>query len=299
MAVNSLIKGFRQYLQLEKGFSNASWEAYFRDAGHFMRFLKENNLPSKPEQWTEKEGFAWLDWLAESGVGERSRARMLSSLKKFGNYLKAEKIVDHNPFDEMKPPSFKQKLPDVLSVDEIEALLAQIDRSTAEGERNYCILELLYGCGLRVTELVQLKMNAIKWQEEFLFIEGKGGRQRLVPLGSHARKALSNYLDKVRAIFPEKKEGEGVVFLNRRGKPLTRVMIFTILKNLARDAGIKKNVSPHTLRHSFATHMVEGGADLRAVQEMLGHANIVTTEIYTHLDTSYLRDVITEHHPRS
>lgn len=299
MALTSLIKGFKQYLQLERGFSQATWEAYCRDVEHFLRFLEEEQSHRKSHEWNAEDGYKWLDWLAESGVGERSRARMLSSLKTFGNYLEEERLVQENPFLEMSPPSFKQKLPEVLTVHEIDLLLSQIDRSTPEGERNFCMIELLYSCGLRVTELVTLPIDAINFREEILWVTGKGGKQRLVPIGSHARKALKLYLEKVRAQFPETKKGEGILFLNRRGNPLSRVMIFTVLKRLAEKAGLQKKVSPHTLRHSFATHLVEGGADLRAVQEMLGHASIITTEIYTHLDTSYLRDVLIEHHPRS
>jgi integrase/recombinase XerD len=240
-----------------------------------------------------------LEYINELGMSAYSQARILSGIKGFYKYLMFEELIEKDPTELIEGPKIGRKLPDTLSYPEIEKLLDAIDLSTPEGGRNRAMLEVLYSSGLRVTELVELKINNVYFDLGFLRIIGKGNKERLVPIGRDAMKYLKIYIEEIRVHTPIQKGYEGDVFLNKRGKRLTRVTVFTVIKELAKKIGLKKTISPHTFRHSFATHLIEGGADLRAVQEMLGHESITTTEIYTHLDRDYLRQVITEFHPRS
>lgn len=288
---------FTQYLQLERSLSENSLVAYRSDLEKLESFSKLHGERSAAEL-SKEELALFTQWLASLGLSARSQARVLSGIKAFYRFLVLENDITQNPAELLETPKMPRKLPDFLTVHEVEKLLGSIDRSTPEGERNLAIIEVLYGCGLRVSELVKLKISDIHFKEDFLSVVGKGNKQRLVPLGSPAKKALVRYLQEVRPFVPVAKGATDVVFLNRRGSGLSRVMIFYMLRSLAEKAGIRKKIGPHTLRHSFATHLVEGGADLRAVQEMLGHESITTTEIYTHLDRQYLRENLMSFHPR-
>ncbi len=295
---SSYIKGFKAYLQLERSLSGNSVEAYIHDVMKLTQFFDASSLNLQPAQVELKHLQDFLRWITEMGMTARTQARVISGMKGFYKYLLLENLVRTDPTEMLESPKIGRKLPSTMSIQEIDLLLNAIDLSKTGGERNRAMLETLYGCGLRVTELVELKISCIYFNEGFLKIIGKGNKERLVPLGSVAQKRLTSYLEFVRPHIPLKKGFEDFVFLNRRGSKLTRVMIFTIIKDLIKKTGLKKNVSPHTFRHSFATHLVEGGADLRAVQEMLGHESITTTEIYTHLDREYLRSTILQYHPR-
>ena len=290
---------FSQYLKLERSLSENTLEAYVRDVEKLGEFLKIRNIEVSPKNTSENHLRDFLEYINELGLSAYSQARILSGLKAFFNFLMYEGDIDKNPAALIESPKLGRKLPDTLDYPEIEKLLAGIDLSTPEGARNRAILEVLYSSGLRVSELVELRLNNVFFDVGFLRVVGKGNKERLVPFGSDARKHLQIYIDQIRCHVPIQSGYENYVFLNRRGKKLTRVMIFTVIKQLAIKVGIRKNISPHTFRHSFATHLVEGGADLRAVQEMLGHESITTTEIYTHLDRDYLRQVIRDFHPRS
>lgn len=297
---NSTIKGFKSYLQLERSLSENSIEAYLRDVDKLLQFLEMQNINVQPEKVKQQHIESFLQWVSEIGLNARSQARILSGLKAFYKYLLMEDIIDVTPTELIEAPQIGRKLPEVLSYEEINRLISVIDLSTNEGERNKAILETLYSCGLRVSELVNLKLSNLLLEEGFIRVIGKGDKERITPIGSVAIKHINIYVENKRNHMNNiDKKSEDILFLNRRGKQLTRVMIFTIIKNLAIKAGIKKTVSPHTFRHSFATHLVEGGADLRAVQEMLGHESITTTEIYTHLDREYLRQAIIDFHPRA
>jgi len=295
---NSYIKSFEAYLRLEKSLSINSIDAYTRDVNKLAIFSEENGLTS-PLKVTMEDIQGFLKYITELGLGARTQARILSGLKAFYKFLILENEIQVDPTELIESPKLGRKLPDVLSIEEIDTILNGIDRSTPEGERNRAMLEVLYSCGLRVSELITLQISNIYFTEGFIRITGKGDKERLVPIGGQAVKHLNLYLNQVRVHQPIQAEFTDFAFLNRRGKGLTRVMIFTIIKNLVTAVGIDKTVSPHTFRHSFATHLVEGGADLRAVQEMLGHESITTTEIYTHLDRSYLKQTILDYHPRS
>ncbi|MCB0401292.1 MAG: site-specific tyrosine recombinase XerD [Flavobacteriales bacterium] len=293
------IKGFKSYLQLERSLSSNSIEAYLRDVDKLVQFLEIHELdvnPDKLEQHTVEE---FLKWISELGMNARTQARILSGLKAFYKYLLMEDLIDVAPTDLIEAPKIGRKLPEVLSIDEINGLIEAIDLSKPEGERNKAMLETMYSCGLRVSELVGLKKSNLLLEEGFVRVIGKGDKERIVPIGSVAIKHIRIYIESTRNHMDIEKESEDILFLNRRGRQLTRVMVFTIIKQLAEKSGLDKQVSPHTFRHSFATHLVEGGADLRAVQEMLGHESITTTEIYTHLDREYLRDAILSFHPRA
>jgi len=241
----------------------------------------------------------FIKWINELGLSANSQARIISGVKAFYKYLIIENLINEDPTELLEAPKISRKLPDVLDTAEIDKLIAAIDLSKPEGERNKAILETLYSCGLRVSELINLKISNIYFNESFIRITGKGNKERLVPIGSIALKQIVNYLQNIRVHIKIQKNCHDILFLNRRGSNLTRVMIFTIIKTLAHKIGLKKKISPHTFRHSFATHLIEGGADLRAVQEMLGHESITTTEIYTHLDRDYLRSTILQYHPRN
>jgi integrase/recombinase XerD len=294
---DTYVRGFQAFLRLEKSLSNNSVEAYNHDLGKLTAFLEEQGLQKSPKEISLDDLQEFLKWLNQFKLNARSQMRILSGIRAFYKYLLLENLIDTDPTELLESPRIGRKLPDVLSVNEIEKLMLAIDLSKPEGERNKAMIETMYSCGLRVSELVNLKISSLYFNEGFVRITGKGDKERLVPIGTKAIKQINLYMHEIRSHLTIKKGNEDFVFLNRRGSKLSRVMIFTILKDLAVIAGIKKQLSPHTLRHSFATHLVEGGADLRAVQEMLGHESITTTEIYTHLSREYLRDAILSHHP--
>ena len=296
------IKYFKNYLKLERSLSANSIEAYIRDVSKLQQFMEMKYPKLSATKVTSKHLQGFIAYINELGMSAHSQARILSGIKAFYKYLIFEEQIENDPTALIEGPKLGRKLPDTLSYPEIEKLLEAIDLSTPEGARNRAMLEMLYSSGLRVSELVDLKLNNVYTDVGFLRVIGKGNKERLVPIGRDALKYLKIYVDQIRGVAPHKpaKKGfESNVFLNRNGRKLTRVMVFTIIKNLSKKIGLKKTISPHTFRHSFATHLIEGGADLRAVQEMLGHESITTTEIYTHLDRDYLRQVIQEFHPRS
>ena len=289
------IKGFKNYLKLERGLSENSVESYVRDAQKLFQFCGENkNL----RNLTDEDIHNFLIYLNDLGLSATSQARILSGIKAFFEFLFIEKLIDNDPTQLISSPRITRKLPETLHLHEIEAMMAAIDLSTPEGPRNKAIIEVMYSCGLRVSELVSLKISDCLFYEGFVRVIGKGNKMRLVPIGNEAIKFSNIYKNEVRTQLNIEKGHDDFLFLNRRGKALSRVMVFLIIKDLAEKAGIHKSISPHTLRHSFATHLVEGGADLRAVQEMLGHESIITTEIYTHLDRAYLQQTLKEFHPR-
>jgi integrase/recombinase XerD len=290
-------KGFKAFLQLEKSLSDNSVEAYLRDIEKLTQFLQEKNNVLSPANVTLPDLQQFIRWVNELGMTPNSQARIISGIRSFYKYCLIENIVTKDPTTLLETPKLKRALPDVLTFEEIENIIAQIDLSKPEGGRNKAILETMYSCGLRVSEVVNLKLSALFLDVGFIRVTGKGDKERLVPIGDDAVKYITIYRKDVRVHMPVKKGHEDYVFLNRRGAKLTRVMIFLILKELVKKVGITKNISPHTFRHSFATHLVEGGADLRAVQEMLGHESITTTEIYTHLDREFLRDTLQQFHP--
>lgn len=290
-------KGFKAYLQLEKSLANNSVEAYLTDIDKVTTYLQTLNDLKTPEQLTLKDLEKFVQWIAELGMTATSQARIISGLRNFYKYCLVEQITTTDPTILLEAPKLKRALPDVLSFTEIEQIIAQIDLSKPEGARNKAILETLYSCGLRVSELVNLKISCLYLDVGFIRVIGKGDKERLVPIGSDAIKFITIYKENNRVHNKVKIGHEDFLFLNRGGSKLSRVMIFLILKDLAKKAAITKNISPHTFRHSFATHLVEGGADLRAVQEMLGHESITTTEIYTHLDRAFLRTTLQQFHP--
>ncbi len=296
------IKHFSNYLKLERSLSSNSIEAYIHDVDMLHQYVVMNYPLVSPMNITSKHLQGFLQYINELGMSSHSQARILSGIKAFYKYLLFEELIEKDPTTLIEGPKLGRKLPDTLSYAEIEKLLMAIDQSKPEGGRNRAMLEILYSSGLRVSELVELKLNNVHEDIGFLRVTGKGNKERLVPIGSDALKYFKIYRDEIRGRLPHKapqKGFESFVFLNRNGKKLTREMIFMIIKGLALQIGLNKRISPHTFRHSFATHLIEGGADLRAVQEMLGHESITTTEIYTHLDRDYLRQVIQEFHPRS
>ena len=295
----SAIKGFQAYLKLEKGLSDNSIEAYSRDIDKLCEYADIQPNKLHPEAFTLNDLRQFINWVNELGMIPSTQARLLSGIKAFYKYLLVEDIIKNNPAELLESPKKMRKLPDTLSYTDINKLIEAIDLSKPDGARNKAIIEVLYSCGLRVSELTELKLSNLFLEIEFVKVIGKGNKERLVPIGGEAIKALKIWIEQVRGHIPIKKGEEDMVFLNRRGSRLSRVYIFMLIKQLAQLAGIKKSISPHTLRHSFATHLVEGGADLRAVQEMLGHESITTTEIYTHLDREYLKETIISYHPRN
>ena len=294
----SYITGFKSYLKLERSLSLNSVEAYLHDVTLLNKYLEFVKVEVSPGEIQLKQLQDFIQWINELGLGARSQARIISGIKGFFKYLLMENLVVNDPSQLLESPRLGRKLPDTLNIQDINKLIGAIDVSKPEGTRNKAMLETLYSCGLRVSELVNLKVSNMHLEIGFLKVTGKGDKERLVPIGSVATKFINIYLDSVRNHTVVKPGNEDVVFLNRRGSKLTRVMVFTIIKNLATKINLKKRISPHTFRHSFATHLIEGGADLRAVQEMLGHESITTTEIYTHLDRDFLRQTILDHHPR-
>lgn len=298
MEWEKLIAGYKGFLKLEKGLSSNSIEAYLSDVGKLRQYLDLEQVTADPEELDHQQLSGFLVWIAELGLSARTQARILSGLKAFYRYLLLEDLLQKDPTALLEGPSLGRKLPEVLTVSEIDQMMDKIDLSKPEGRRNKAMLETLYSCGLRVSELVGLKLSGIFRAEGFIRIIGKGDKERLVPFSPRALKEIDLYLPDRNSLSIQPGH-EDILFLNRRGKMLTRNMVFILIRELAQAAGIKKTVSPHTFRHSFATHLVEGGADLRAVQEMLGHESITTTEIYTHLDREYLREAIISFHPRS
>jgi integrase/recombinase XerD len=295
----SAIKGFQNYLKLEKSLSGNSIEAYSRDIGRLKEYA-ETQLPVlKPNAIVLNDLRRFIQWINELGMIPSTQARILSGVKSFYKFMLMEDMVSNDPSELLESPRIQRKLPDTLSYNEINELIAAIDLSKPDGQRNKAILEMLYSCGLRVSELTELKLSNLYLDIEFIKVVGKGNKERLVPISSTAIKALQLWLEHSRVHISVKKGEEDLVFLSRRGSRLTRVFIFMLIKQLADRIGLKKKISPHTFRHSFATHLIEGGADLRAVQEMLGHESITTTEIYTHLDRDYLKSTIIQYHPRS
>lgn len=290
-------KGFRAYLQLEKSLSENSIEAYARDISKLTDYLQSVNMLKTPADLDLKDLQAFVKWIADLGMTATSQARIISGIKQFYKYCQLEQITKTDPTLLLEAPKLKRALPDVLSFEEIETIIGKIDLSSAEGERNKAILETMYSCGLRVSEVINLQLSNLYLDVGFVRVIGKGNKERLVPIGSDAVKHIKIYKENIRNKAKPRQQDEDILFLNRRGSRLSRVMIFYIIKDLANKAGITKNISPHTFRHSFATHLVEGGADLRAVQEMLGHESITTTEIYTHIDREFLRETLQSFHP--
>jgi integrase/recombinase XerD len=290
-------KGFKAYLQLEKSLSDNSTAAYLGDIDKLTHFLQEKKSLKSPEQVELKDLQHFLKWITGLGISSSSQARIISGIRAFYKYCSIEKISTKDPTALLEAPKLKRSLPDILGFDEIENIISQIDLSKPEGGRNKAILETMYSCGLRVSEIVNLKISQLYLDAGFIRVTGKGDKERLVPVGRSAIQYIKIYLKNIRVHVPVQPGSEDIVFLNNRGNKLSRVMIFLIIKDLVKKAGIRKTVSPHTFRHSFATHLVEGGADLRAVQEMLGHESITTTEIYTHLDREFLRKTLENFHP--
>jgi integrase/recombinase XerD len=297
MSWETSIKGFKSYLQIERSLSDNSVQAYIRDVKKFANYAIPIELSELKVTRVDISNF--LAQINQKNISSRSQARIISGIKAFYKYLIMEDYLKINPTELIESPKIGLKLPDTLSLIEIDKLIAAVDLSNNQGERNRAILETLYSCGLRVSELVNLQLSNIHFKEGYLKVTGKGGKERLAPIGGRAIKYLTIYINEVRNHQEIKKGNEDFVFLNNRGAKLTRVMIFIIIQKLTEKIGLKKKISPHTFRHSFATHLIEGGADLRAVQEMLGHESITTTEIYTHLDNEYLRSNIIQFHPRS
>ncbi|MCB9365402.1 MAG: site-specific tyrosine recombinase XerD [Flavobacteriales bacterium] len=294
------IKGFKSYLQLERSLSENSVHAYLHDVEMLVQYFVLHEIDVAPQNVEQKQVEDFIQYVSKLGMSATSQARILSGIKAFFKYMLIEDIITKSPTELLEAPKIGRKLPDVLSIEEINSIIDAIDLSTNEGERNKAMLETMYSCGLRVSELVNLKLSNLMFDEGFIIVRGKGDKERIVPIGSVAVKHINIYVNQIRNHMSNiKKDSEDILFLNRRGAKLTRVMVFTIIKQLLEKTGINKKVSPHTFRHSFATHLVEGGADLRAVQEMLGHESITTTEIYTHLDREYLRQAIIDFHPRS
>jgi integrase/recombinase XerD len=297
--IDAYLKEFKNYLKLERALSANSIDAYINDVQKLIQYFDFVGTPAEVKQIDLQTLKSFLNWLNELGVLPNSQARIISGLKSFFTYLLMEEVIVEDPAEMLEAPKLSRKLPDVLHVQEINALIEAIDLSSAEGMRNKAMIEVLYGCGLRVSELINLRISDLNIAAEFIKATGKGSKERLIPIGRVALKYIEIYLSEVRVHVNIKKGFEDYIFLNRSGTRISRISVFTIIKALAEKSGLKKSISPHTFRHSFATHLIEGGADLRVVQEMLGHTSITTTEIYTHLDRDYLKSVITQFHPRN
>jgi integrase/recombinase XerD len=291
------VRRFGRYLRIERSLSPNSVAAYLNDVRKLHDYIAGKIPERLPSDLTYDDLSDFIVFITDADRSARTQARLISGIRSFCRFLLTEGVIHDDPSAMLESPRIGMKLPEVLSVPEIDRMVSSIDLSSREGHRNRAIIETMYGCGLRVSELVNMRLTDIHRKEGFVSVTGKGNKQRLVPLGTVALREIDNYMDR-RAMLPVIID-QNILFLNRRGKKLTRVMIFNIIKDTAEAAGIRKTISPHTLRHSFATHLVEGGADLRAVQEMLGHESITTTEIYTHIDRSYLRDTLLMYHPRS
>ena len=296
---NETIENFSNFLKFERNFSDNTLDAYIRDIKKFSLYAEKNLENSKPKAITYEDLQEYLILQSKQKISERTQARWISSIKSFFKYLLEEEIRDDNPATLLEGPKLGLYLPDTLSVEDVERITKNINLSTDLGVRNQCMVEVLYGCGLRVSELIELKISDINFKEGFLKVEGKGQKVRYVPLAKYTSQLIKNYIENVRINNKINKKYEENLFLNSRGSSMSRVIVFIIIKELADKAGIRKNISPHTFRHSFATHMLQNGADLRFIQEMLGHSSITTTEIYTHLNTEELRDTILKYHPRN
>lgn len=292
-------KGYEEYLKLEKSLSSNSIAAYINDINKLTEFLGSNFKKTGPDKVKLQHLKKFIEWFNERGVSPRTQARTISGIKSFYKYLLIEGKITSDPTALLESPKIGRKLPDILSMEEIDSLIDAVDLSKPEGQRNKAMLETLYSCGLRVSELVNLKMTNLFFAQGYLKVEGKAEKERLVPVSSRAVEEIEKYTEIYRSHLKVQKDSQNILFLNRRGRKLSRVMVFTIIKNLAGKIQLEKRISPHTFRHSFATHLINGGADLRAVQEMLGHESILTTEIYTHLDREYLKSTIHQFHPRS
>jgi len=292
-------KGFENYLKLEKSLSQNSVSAYVNDINKLVVFLDKKYSNITPLKVKLDHLKSFIAWLNERDISPRTQARTISGIKSFYKYLLIEGKISSDPTALLESPKIGRKLPDILSMEEIDRLIDAVDLSKAEGQRNKAMLETLYSCGMRVSELVSLKITSLFFEQGFIKVEGKAGKERLVPVSGRAVDEIGKYMKEYRKKLNIASDSENILFLNRRGRKLSRVMIFTIIKNLAEKIGLEKSISPHTFRHSFATHLINGGADLRAVQEMLGHESILTTEIYTHLDRDYLKSTIQQFHPRS
>jgi len=295
----SYINGFKAFLKLEKSLSHNSVEAYLHDIQKLIQYFEFKQLQLSPEKVDLHLLQDFLKWVNELGMSARTQARVISGIKAFYKYLILENSIKVDPTELLESPKLGRKLPDTLSVEEIDRLISALDLSKPEGQRNKAMLETLYSSGLRVSELINLRISKLYFKEGFIRILGKGDKERIVPIGSIAVKYIKIYLEDIRVHVKVKKDNEDILFLNRRGSKLSRNMVFMIIKDLALKINLNKKISPHTFRHSFATHLIEGGADLRAVQEMLGHESITTTEIYLHMDREYLRDTIMQFHPRA
>jgi integrase/recombinase XerD len=296
---NPYLKSFKDYLKLERSLSGNSIDAYLTDIDKLSQYLESVDKPVNFKEVNSNDLKLFITWINELGMLPSTQARVISGLKSFFSFMLLEQIIAVDPTELLESPRLSRKLPDTLNIMEINQLIDAIDASKPEGMRNKAMLETLYGCGLRVTELISLRISNIYFENEYIKVIGKGNKQRIVPIGVTALKFIKIYIEESRIHVSIKKGYEDYIFLNRGGSGLSRISVFTTIKALAVKAGINKSISPHTFRHSFATHLIEGGADLRAVQEMLGHSSITTTEIYTHLDRDYLKGVITEFHPRS
>jgi integrase/recombinase XerD len=293
------IQGFNAFLRLERGLADNSVESYIRDLSKLQQYCELQKANLSPDKVTLNDLQDFIHWIAEFGLMPSSQARLISGIRSFYKYLFLSGQMEYDPSELLQQPKIGRKLPDVIGNDEIEKLISAIDLSKPEGQRNRAIIETLYACGLRVSELTNLKISNLYFNDEFIKVVGKGSKERLVPIGQMAIKQINIYLHEIRVHLDIKPGFEDFVFLNRRGRSLSRVMVFTIIKDLAERIGLKKSISPHTFRHSFASELVERGADLRAVQEMLGHESITTTEIYTHLDREFLRSTLLNYHPRA
>lgn len=299
MTWDNAIENYKTFLILEKSLSSNSVEAYLNDINKLAKFCADNHKVKQPDGVTYDILKSYLVHVSNLGVTNRTQARCISSIRSFFKFLVYDGLLPENPTKLLEAPKIGRKLPNILTVEEIDAMLNAVEMYKPEGQRNKAIIEMLYSCGLRVSELIGIKLSNINFRMGVIKIDGKGNKERIIPLSKNAKVEIKQYLKVYRDYLDITKECEDVLFLNKRGASLSRVMVFNIIKHLAQRAGIKKNVSPHTFRHSFASHLVSGGADLRAVQEMLGHESILTTEIYTHLDDHYLKDTITKFHPRA
>jgi len=299
MTYQSYKKGFRTYLQLERGLSANTLHAYLHDVELLFSFLKDKKESKSISKINYDDLTEFINYIRKMDFGAHSQARVISGIKAFFKYLVLEKIIQRNPSELLEAPRLGRKLPDVLNIDDVSKVIESVDLSEPEGERNKAILETLYSCGLRVTELINLRISDLHFREGILSVTGKGNKQRLVPVGDTAIKQINTYKNTVRIQVQPKKKSEDILFLNRYGRQMTRQMVYLIVKKQVEKAGIRKNISPHTFRHSFATHLVQNGADLRAVQDLLGHTSITTTEIYTHLDSDDMRKAIMDFHPRN
>ena len=299
MLNQSYKNGFRQYLKLERGLSSNTIDAYLHDVDLLFRYMDEQTNGKNIKQVTLDDLRGFLEFINEMNLGPVSQARIISGIKSFYRFLMLEKVVDTDPSELLESPRLGRKLPEVLTMEEVIQIIDSVDLSKPEGERDKAILEVLYGCGLRVSEVIGLRLSDLHFKEGLIVVTGKGNKQRLVPVGDVAQKQILIYKDQVRIHQSPVKKAENILFLNNRGGPLSRQMIFIMVRRQAEMAGIRKKISPHTFRHSFATHLVQNGADLRAVQQLLGHVSITTTEIYTHLNQEDLRRAILDYHPRN